>query len=246
MFEYRAIPGADPERAKATGLPFPAFGFPSPEAVHGVTRQTEAGAVNVPALGEPNARGSNSLAVIDVSNPAAPRVMHQLPTGLPFGGQRIWREQSFGSGRVGGKIFVTNANQDTISVFDARTFKREADIALRIPGHESLRGVLPIGMAFSANAKWLLVAEAGINALGVIDVAARKVIGHIPTGWFPARVQTFGGTVYVANAKGNGTGPNADREAAFVHSFQGELRRGIDIAISPSRSLRWDDRASDA
>ncbi|MGA9624395.1 MAG: hypothetical protein WBQ65_07990, partial [Bryobacteraceae bacterium] len=40
MFEYRAIPGADPQQARATGLPFPAFGFPSAEAAAGVERQT--------------------------------------------------------------------------------------------------------------------------------------------------------------------------------------------------------------
>jgi YVTN family beta-propeller protein len=226
MFEYRAIPGADPKRAKETGLPFPAFGFPSPETVRGVTRSTEAGDVHVPALGDPNARGANSLAVIDVSNPAAPRMMHQLPTGLPFAARVYGGSSPSGVAASANRIFVTNANQDTVSVFDARTLKREPDIALRIGGYESLRGVLPIGMAFSADTKRLLVAEAGINALGVIDIATRQVIGHIPTGWFPARVQTFGDTVYVANAKGNGTGPNADREAAFAHSFQGELRRG--------------------
>ncbi len=226
MFEYRAIPGADPKRAKETGLPFPAFGFPSAEAVHGVTRKTEAGEVPVPALGEPNARGANSLAVMDVSNPAAPRVMHQLATGLPMAGNVFGGSSPSGVVASADKIFVTNANQDTISVFDARTYKREADIALRIAGYESLRGVLPIGMAFTADGKRLLVAEAGINALGVIDVASRQVMGHIPAGWFPAQVQVFGDTVYAANVKGSGTGPNADREAAFAQSFQGELRRG--------------------
>ena len=30
-------------------------------------------------------------------------------------------------------------------------------------------GVLPIGMAFDESSGWLLVAEAGINAIGVID-----------------------------------------------------------------------------
>ena len=53
MFEYRAIPGADPQQARATGLPFPAFGFPSAEAAAGVERQTARGPVMVPGLGDP-------------------------------------------------------------------------------------------------------------------------------------------------------------------------------------------------
>src|SRR5205814_990975 len=66
MFEYQALPGVDKKQAKATGLPFPAFGFPSPEAVSGVDRTTERGTVRVPGLGDPNVRESNSVCVIDV------------------------------------------------------------------------------------------------------------------------------------------------------------------------------------
>ncbi len=43
MFQYQALPGADQRHAKETGLPFPAFGFPSPEAAAG------GGAASVPA-----------------------------------------------------------------------------------------------------------------------------------------------------------------------------------------------------
>src|SRR5207237_2325805 len=41
MFEYQALPGVDRKHAKATGLPFPAFGFPSPEAIAGLERTTD-------------------------------------------------------------------------------------------------------------------------------------------------------------------------------------------------------------
>jgi hypothetical protein len=56
----------------------------------------------------------------------------------------------------------------------------------------------------------LLVACAGINALAVLDFAAKK-LSFIPVGWFPSRVALRDGTVYVTNAKGHGTGPNAFR-----------------------------------
>jgi DNA-binding beta-propeller fold protein YncE len=224
MFEYQAIPGADAEHAKETGLPFPAFGFPSPESAKGATRKTERGPVKVPALGDPNTRGANSVAIVDVSNPSTPRLLSQVPTGLPFGGNVKGGSSPSGIIAAGEKVYVANANQDTISVLDARSGKREPDIPLRMPGFESFRGVLPIGL--TATPAWLLVAEAGINAIGVVDRQTRQVIGHIPTGWFPAQVKLHGDTIFVANAKGHGTGPNADRENAQPHSFQGELRRG--------------------
>ena len=40
MFQYQPVPGADPRQARETGLPFPAFGFPSPEAQYGARRET--------------------------------------------------------------------------------------------------------------------------------------------------------------------------------------------------------------
>jgi hypothetical protein len=54
------------------------------------------------------------------------------------------------------------------------------------------------------------VAEAGINAVGVIDVASQKLIGHIPVGWFPSKLKVTpdGKQLIVANAKGYGSGPN--------------------------------------
>jgi DNA-binding beta-propeller fold protein YncE len=231
MFRYSALPGADKKHARQTGLPFPAFGFPSADAVRGVKRQTEQGMVAVPGLGEPNAAGANSLTMIDVSKPASPRVIAQAPVGIPYGGDDKGATVLGGASPSGvvataDRVFVSNANQDTISVFDARTRKREKDIELRIPGFESLRGIMPMGLTVTPQGNWLLVAEPGINAIGVIDLAANTLVGHIPAGWFPSQVRLIGDVVYVANAKGAGTGPNSDRARVRAGGFDGELRRG--------------------
>ena len=208
MFQYQPVPGADPARAAATGLPFPAFGFPSAEAASGVERQTALGTAQVPGLGDPNVKEANSLAVVDVSDPAAPKVKAMIPTGTP-----VWSSSDGGSSPSGvlaaaGRVYVSNAANDSISVIDPRTNRVEAEIAIRIPGLENLRGVLPASMAFHEASGWLLVAEAGINAIGVIDTRQRRVIGHVPVGWFPARVAMDGDTVIVANGRGRGAGPN--------------------------------------
>lgn len=209
MFEYRAIPGADPKRARATGLPFPAFGFPSAEAAAGVERGTQSGPVQVPGLGDPNVPQSNSVCVVDVSTPAAAKVEAFVRTGLPFGSESQGGSSPSGVLATADRVFVSNAANDSITVIDARTNRVAAEIPIRIPGLEQLRGVLPIGMAYHEKSGWLLVAEAGINAVGVIDTRENRVIGHLPAGWFPTRVAVDRDRIFVANARGRGAGPNA-------------------------------------
>jgi DNA-binding beta-propeller fold protein YncE len=74
-----------------------------------------------------------------------------------------------------------------------------------------LRGVMPFGVALAPDRRTLYVAESGINAVAAIDLRVRRVLGHIPVGWFPAKlaVAPDGRRLYVANAKGFGSGPNA-------------------------------------
>jgi YVTN family beta-propeller protein len=211
MFEYQAVSGADVKQPSATGLAFPAFGFPSAEAFAGAERSTARGPVRVPGLGDPNVRESNSVAVVDVSAPAAPKLETFIRTGLPFGPTAHGGSSPSGILAAAGRVFVSNANDDTITVIDANSGAVEAEIPIRIPGLERYRGVLPIGLAYHEKSGWLLVAEAGINAVGIIDVNQRRVLGHIPAAWFPTRVSVAGDTVYVANGRGFGQGPNALR-----------------------------------
>ena len=214
MFAYQLLPGADPAQTRSTGLPFPAFGFPSPEAWRGVERPRSGGSAMVPGLGDPNAPESNSVAVLDVSQPAAARVVAWVRTGLPVGETADGRTIAGGSGPSGlcataEQVFVSHANQDSIAVLNARTNQLEAEIPIRIAGLETLRGVLPIGLAYHQKSGWLLVAEAGMDAVAVIDVRQRSVLGHLPAAWFPTRVAVDEDTVFVANARGHGTGASA-------------------------------------
>jgi YVTN family beta-propeller protein len=225
MFEYRAVPGADAKRSLETGLPFPAFGFPSEQSRSGARIETARGPVDVPGLGDPNVPESNSLAVVDVANPASPRLEAFIRTGLPFGKDSAGGSSPSGVTVGGDSVFVSNGHNDSITVVDARANRVTRTIALRIPGLETLRGALPIGLAYAPAERQLLVAEAGINAIAVIDAREMRLLGHIPAGWFPSRVAVREGVVYAVNAKGNGTGPNRD-PASLRGTFQGTLRRG--------------------
>jgi YVTN family beta-propeller protein len=200
MFQYQALPGA---------LAFPPFGFPSAAASVGVELETERGAVRVPGLGDPNAPESNSVSVIDVSDPAAPKLETFVRTGQPFSPESLSGSSPSGIVAAADRVYVSNAGNDSITVIDALTNRNLAEIQIRIPNLEQLRGITPMGLAYDQLTGWLLVAEAGINAVGVIDTRSGKVLGHIPAGWFPTRVAVDRGTVFVTNLRGEGSAPNA-------------------------------------
>jgi len=231
MFEYSAIPGASAKEARATGLPFAAFGFPSKESEEGVERVNASGqTVRIPGLGSPNVKESNSLTVIDVENPVAPKVVKFIPTGLPFGQGTQGGSSPSAVAALDSNIYVANGHNDSITVINAKSLEVEDQILLRIPGLENLRGVLPTGLAIDGDT--LYVAESGINAIGVIDRKTNKLVGHLPAGWFPTRIVIHDGSMYVTNAKGNGTGPNASMTKAYEASFITDQRRGT-ISIYP-------------
>lgn len=153
-----------------------------------------------------------SLCVLDLKDPAAPAVETTLRgAGSP------------GVLAAAGRVFVSNGWDDSITVIDAGTNAVIGKIELRIPGLENLRGVWPAGMAYDEAGGRLLVAEAGINAVGVIDVARKQVLGHLPAAWFPTRVVLDRGTVAVTSVRGQGTGPS---EHIPTGEFPGTLERG--------------------
>jgi YVTN family beta-propeller protein len=231
MFQYSPVPGAVAREARSTGLPFAAFGFPSNESATGADRVNASGqAVRIPGLGDPNVKESNSLTVIDVADPAAPKVLKFIPTGLPFGQGTHGGSSPSAVAANASHIYVANGHNDSVTVINARSLDVETQILLRIPGLENLRGILPTGLAI--NGKSLYVAEAGINAIGIIDLSSNKLIAHLPAAWFPTRIAFHEGSMFVTNAKGHGTGPNASMTKAFDNSFITDQRRGT-ISIYP-------------
>ena len=169
-----------------------------------------------------------------LEDPSAPKVEAFVRTGKSFGAESHGGSSPSGVIATADRVYVSNAHNDSITVLDARTNEVIGEVPIRIPGLDNLRGVLPIGLAYHEQSGWLLVAEAGINAVGVIDTKEMKVIGHLPVSWFPTSVLVDRDTVYVTNAKGQGVGPNAYWVSSMPveESFQGILRRGS-ISVFP-------------
>jgi YVTN family beta-propeller protein len=238
MFQYSLVPGYDPKHPKRTGLDFPAFGFPSREATEG----TNVNGKQIPSLGDPNVPESNSLWVIDLADPAQPRVTAKIKTGLLVGEKSV--SGSSPGAVVAGreKVFVSNASQDSITVIDAATNRVEKTILLEPAASvRGLRGVLPFGLALSPDEKRLYVACAGINALAVLDAQRGTLLRYLPTAWFPARVAVSpnGKTLYVASSKGFGAGPNGgpNFHEGPEGTYIGDITKGL-VSIIPAPDRR--------
>ncbi len=175
----------------------------------------------VPGLGSPNAPESSSVDVFDVTDPGAPARLAIVKPGVAVG------ERDRGVAAYGGShpnsvavgteaVYVANGNDDSITVLDPVTYEKRGEASLTVlPGFDArLRGVEPVALRLSPDERTLYVAEAGLNAVGVVRVrrGGLAVEGLIPTGWWPSALELSGdgATLFVANANGRGAGPDND------------------------------------
>ena len=230
VFEYKPFNTLEPERLKETALDYPAFAYGSKEMVEGIKNDS----MDVPALGDPNVPESFSVWSYQLGE--TPKIVSKIKTGILVG------ELVEGIPAVGGAspnsvvatdeyVFVSNGNNDCISVIDIQKDTVIQNLFLTPdPRLASLRGMIPFGLALSPDRKRLYVAEAGINAVGIIDIETMEVIGHLPVGWFPSKlaVSPDGKHLIVANAKGYGSGPNGgpDFDLGPEGSYIGHLMKG--------------------
>jgi DNA-binding beta-propeller fold protein YncE len=233
IFRYQLVPGLDMKNLKVTGLVFAPFGFPSKAARDGTVVEGR----HIPGLGDPNTLESNSVWVIGASRPTSPHVTAKVSTGISVG------EKSFGGASPGAlvaghdRVYVSNTNQDSIAILNAAS--GQVLETVKLDPAESVRGlggVLPLGLALSPDENRLYVACAGINAVAVVDARTGKALGYMPAGWFPARVELSpdGRTLYISNAKGFGSGPNAGPNFHLgpEGTYVGDISKGV-ISIVP-------------
>jgi YVTN family beta-propeller protein len=232
MFEYSKIGNIEAEKDYQKALDFPAFGYGSEEMKKG----TRINSMDIPGLGDPNVPESFSVWSFSVKNPEKPEIQTKIKTGVLVG------ETIEGIPAIGGSspnslavtdryVFVSNGTNDNISVIDILHDTIATEIPLKLdPAVKQFRGVIPFGLAVSPDQKRLFVAEAGVNAIGVVDITTLKVIGHIPTGWFPSKLEVSpdGKTLVVSNAKGFGSGPNGGQafQEGKEGSYIGNLMKG--------------------
>jgi YVTN family beta-propeller protein len=112
-------------------------------------------------------------------------------------------------------LFVANANDNTVSVIDARHMKVIENLNSALYP-DSPAGSTTNSVSLSKDEKTLFIANADNNCLAVFDVSnpgSCKPKGFIPTGWYPTCVRIAGNKILVSNGKGmtsraNPYGPN--------------------------------------
>ncbi|MBN2012785.1 hypothetical protein JW960_25875 [candidate division KSB1 bacterium] len=232
MFEYSIITPINKDDNRP-GMKFPPFGYQTEKAAEGV----EIDGFKVSGLGDPNVPESFSVWTIDVKYPQAAKVTAKIKTGFLVG-QMVEDFPAVGGASPNSvvatqnRVYVSNGNNDCISVIDTELDTVIANIHLSIDERvRHLRGVIPFGLALSPDQKRLYVAESGINAVAVIELSDNSVLGHIPVGWFPSKLKVTddGGKLIIANAKGFGSGPNGgpDFELGPRGSYVGNLMNGM-------------------
>jgi YVTN family beta-propeller protein len=241
MFQYSKIGNIEETSDYRKALDFPAFGYNTEEMKNGIVTDS----LVIPGLGDPNSDKAFSVWAISIEDIENPKITARIKTGNLVG------QMVEGIPAVGGSspnslvatsdyVFASNGNNDNITVIDVKSDSIVREIFLK-PDDElkHFRGVIPFGLAVSPDEKRLFVAEAGINAIGVIDLPSFKVAGHIPAGWFPSKLKVTpdGKYLIVTNAKGFGSGPNGgkDFKEGGEGTYIGNLMKGtVSVIEMPS------------
>src|SRR5262245_27748811 len=147
-------------------------------------------------------------------------------------------------------LFVANDVADTVDVIDTNSDLVVEEIPVLgtrkvLDRLEAFKGSNPNGLALSPDEETLYVTEGGINAVAVIRLAKEhdgdgdrddrsRVVGLIPTGWYPNSVSLnrSGSIMYVVNGKSNaGPNPKGCRDNAAV--------AGNDVPCNSANQYVW-------
>lgn len=162
---------------------------------------------NGSAVAELNLRTGKVVQTLSLQPPAKAILPSSHPTAFAFGpGEK--------------QLYVALANRDAVAAINLAGGKMHLRgyFDTRLPG-QTFFGAMPDAVAVSADGKRLYAANTGSNAIAVFDTQAKlsatdtgagaKALGFIPTEWYPTALAFKEGKLYVATAKGKGTGPNA-------------------------------------
>jgi YVTN family beta-propeller protein len=154
------------------------------------------------------ATGIANNGTISVYDTIANRVVKNIEVGLHPSGMAMSPD--------GSRLFVANANSDSISVIETAQDAVEGSIDVRLNDDASL-GSSPNAIAVSQDGETLYVANAGNNAIAVLDPRHRgrgqQIRGFIPVGWFPTAVALTKGDDRLLVGNGYGFGSIAPAPA---------------------------------
>ena len=189
---------------------------------------------------------SSSISIISVpgANPANASLLGSVYQGQPNGLDALYNvgdthPSATAVVRRGAQqfLYVCKANSDAIGIISLVNNRAFPDfnlspVSVTLNDGHAVHGAYPNAIVTSPNGLRAFVAEAGINSVAVLDTSvpsAPKLLGRIPTGWYPTSLSLASDasgnatTLYVANDKGVGedinTGTNGSPLATGVESY---------------------------
>ena len=109
----------------------------------------------------------------------------------------------------GSQLYIALAGSDRVAIVDVRSRKVTGYLQDSAPDAPS-EGSTPNALAISADCMRLFIAEADNNAVAIFDLAAGKLLGRVPTDWYPTAVVEAGSQILILCGKGHGTHANPD------------------------------------
>jgi DNA-binding beta-propeller fold protein YncE len=151
-------------------------------------------------------------------------------------------------------LYVALANRDLVAAVSLQgsRLSLRAMFDTRLPGQQ-LFGAIPDAVVVSADGRRLYAANTGSNAVAVFSLAPGtakrtagpvRALGFIPTEWYPTALALAGNKLYVATAKGSGTGANTQAQPVVdavpqshrAHAYIGTLLYGSLATIDAGES----------
>jgi DNA-binding beta-propeller fold protein YncE len=140
-------------------------------------------------------------------------VEQTIPVGL-HPTSILWDEAS-------ARLYVANANQDSISVIDTTRNVVVQTFVLQ-PFARKTAGIAPTALALADGN--LYVACGGINAVAVLDSKDGKQRGLIPTAWYPNSLAIMDGHLAIGTLLGVGSGSLGNPKSRYVLSHRGSIQ----------------------
>jgi DNA-binding beta-propeller fold protein YncE len=240
MYAYPLVNGTTKENIESQYINWHPYGNNTKESINGTMINGKV----IPGLGDPNAPESMSVFVIDLIKN---KVKAKLKTGMQLGelveDAEVIGGASPNSIAINNKFaYVTNATNDNIAVIDYHKGTITSHIPIKVNSKiDQYRGLLPFGIDISNDNKYLYVALLGFNAVAKIDIASKKTIGLIPTGWGTTRVKLSKNNqqIFITSCRGYGAGPNGGKgfNIPVQGSYIGDIQLGtFQIVENPDKS----------
>ena len=130
----------------------------------------------------------------------------------------------------GKTLAIADSDEDAVSFVDVATQTETRRLRIS-PTEDPGFGQIPTSLSYAPDGKLLYVALGGANAVAVADLTSvPKILGYVPTAWYPIAILATSDHLLVASEKGIGSRPSSKTTSYGVHDSVGTLQ-AIDLGL---------------